>query len=70
MAGTTENGGVDHVVELSVREASASEIDAVEASELEEISPLITQAERPKINMFTVSYPRRKPRVRIYIIII
>ncbi|EXC33241.1 hypothetical protein L484_011218 [Morus notabilis] len=28
----------------------------------EEISPLLSQVERPKINIFTVSYPRRKPR--------
>lgn len=59
-----ENGGDDHVLELSVREVSALEIDA--GGEVpEEISPLLSQAERPKINIFTVSYPRRKPRVRI-----
>ncbi|PON84496.1 EamA domain containing protein [Trema orientale] len=60
----TENGGADHVVQLSVREAP-SEIGAGEASESEEISPLLTQAERPKINIFTVSYPRRKPRDQV-----
>ncbi|XP_062106035.1 uncharacterized protein LOC133817508 [Humulus lupulus] len=59
---TTENGGGDHVVELSVRERSASETDAGVASELEEISPLLIQTERPKINIFTISYPRKKPR--------
>ncbi|EXC27254.1 hypothetical protein L484_004831 [Morus notabilis] len=59
-----ENGGDDHVVELSVREVSALEIDA--GGEVpEEISPLLSQAERPKINIFTVSYPRRKPREQV-----
>lgn len=60
---TPENGGDDHVVELSVREVSPSEIHAGEVSD--EISPLLSQSERPKINIFTVSYPRRKPRVRL-----
>ncbi|XP_024031797.1 uncharacterized protein LOC21394488 [Morus notabilis] len=31
----------------------------------EEISPLLSQVERPKINIFTVSYPRRKPREKL-----
>ncbi|GMN53777.1 hypothetical protein TIFTF001_022907 [Ficus carica] len=57
---TPENGGDDHVVELSVREVSPSEIHAGEVSD--EISPLLSQSERPKINIFTASYPRRKPR--------
>lgn len=55
-----ENGGDDHVVELSVREVSPSEIHAGDVSD--EISPLLSQSERSKINIFTVSYPRRKPR--------
>ena len=62
---SSESGAGDGVVELIVREASAlvPELDGGEASE--EISPLLSQVERPKINIFTASYPRRKPRVRI-----
>nr|XP_048328747.1 uncharacterized protein LOC107417137 isoform X2 [Ziziphus jujuba var. spinosa] len=55
---STEMGGGDHTVELIVRDVSASEADAVGVSD--EIAPLLTQAEKPKINIFTVSYPRRK----------
>lgn len=55
-------GGGDHTVELIARDVSASEADAVGV--LEEIAPLLTQVEKPKINIFTISYPRRKPGVQ------
>lgn len=53
-------GGGDHVVELIASKPSVSTIDGVVISE--EITPLLTQAEKPKINIFSVSYPRRTPR--------
>lgn len=43
-----------HVVEL---------VAATEPSDLaseDQITPLLTQSDKPKINIFTVSYPRRK----------
>ncbi|KAF3443416.1 hypothetical protein FNV43_RR13098 [Rhamnella rubrinervis] len=54
---STETGN-DHAVELIVRDVSAPEADGVGISE--EITPLLTQTEKPKINIFTISYPRRK----------
>lgn len=60
---STDDG--DHAVELIVRDASSSEDDAAAAVVVsEEITPLLNQGEKPKINIFTVSYPRRKPRVK------
>ncbi|KAL0550967.1 hypothetical protein IC582_010036 [Cucumis melo] len=55
------NSGADHLVELIVREEPPSIVDDVPISE--EIAPLLTQIEKPKINIFTISYPRRKPMV-------
>jgi len=53
----------DHVVELIVRDASAPSSDAeADSEDKEQIAPLLFQ-ERPKINIFTASYPRTKPRV-------
>lgn len=60
---STETGD-DHAVELIVRDVSVPEADAGVAAS-EEITPLLTQAEKPKINIFTVSYPRRKAGVQI-----
>ncbi|KAL5571218.1 hypothetical protein UlMin_020815 [Ulmus minor] len=59
---SVENAGDDHVVELVVRNASATGDEVDEASD--EISPLLTQVDKPKpkINIFTVSYPRKKSR--------
>ncbi|KAG2394493.1 uncharacterized protein HKW66_Vig0181290 [Vigna angularis] len=52
----------DHVVELIVRDASAPFSDAeADSEDKDQIAPLLSQ-ERPKINIFTVSYPRTKPR--------
>ncbi|XP_054799238.1 uncharacterized protein LOC129303750 [Prosopis cineraria] len=57
---SAESNHVDHVVELMERDPSASPGDAEEVSE--QITPLLIQAELPKINIFTASYPRKKPR--------
>ncbi|XP_047178130.1 uncharacterized protein LOC124845127 isoform X2 [Vigna umbellata] len=52
----------DHVVELIVRDASALSSDAeADSEDKDQIAPLLSQ-ERPKINIFTASYPRTKPR--------
>ncbi|KAL9276626.1 hypothetical protein ACSQ67_025830 [Phaseolus vulgaris] len=58
------NEASDHVVELIVRDVSApSSADAeADSEEKDQIAPLLSQ-ERPKINIFTASYPRTKPRV-------
>ncbi|KAK8468362.1 hypothetical protein PHAVU_006G012811 [Phaseolus vulgaris] len=57
------NEASDHVVELIVRDVSApSSADAeADSEEKDQIAPLLSQ-ERPKINIFTASYPRTKPR--------
>ncbi|KAJ7960339.1 Nodulin MtN21/EamA-like transporter family protein [Quillaja saponaria] len=59
---SAESNDVDHVVELIVRDASPSTADADADSVSDEIAPLLTQVEKPKINIFTLSYPRKKPR--------
>uniref|UniRef100_A0A5B7C0R9 EamA domain-containing protein n=1 Tax=Davidia involucrata TaxID=16924 RepID=A0A5B7C0R9_DAVIN len=46
-----------HVVELV---ASTADSDSISISE-DQITPLLTQSEKPKINIFSVSYPKRKP---------
>lgn len=51
-----ENG--DHVVELVVHDTSPSPSPSPE-----EIIPLLNPAQKPKINIFTISYPRTKTRV-------
>ncbi|KAL2340357.1 hypothetical protein Fmac_008297 [Flemingia macrophylla] len=60
-ASSESNEASDHVVELIVRDASASSSDA-DADEKDQIAPLLSLPERPKINIFTAPYPRRKPR--------
>lgn len=64
-----ESNVADHVVELIVRDASSSLLppppssgDTDDAGD-DQIAPLLSHPERPKINIFTASYPRRKPRV-------
>ncbi|XP_027344898.1 uncharacterized protein LOC113857282 [Abrus precatorius] len=58
----------DHVVELIVCDASApssavTDADAdTDSDDKDQIAPLLSHSERPKINIFTASYPRRKPR--------
>ena len=52
-----ENG--DHVVELVVHDTSPSPPPSLEA----EIIPLLNPVQKPKINIFTISYPRTKTRV-------
>lgn len=63
MSSSTETRNGDQaVVELIVCDASPSSIDA-DVTASEEITPLLIQSEKPKINIFSVSYSRRKPRV-------
>ncbi|XP_035551680.1 uncharacterized protein LOC109006083 [Juglans regia] len=63
---SAEAGDGDHaVVELIVRDQTASEADAAAAVVSEEITPLLNPVEKPKINIFSVSYPRRKPREQV-----
>ncbi|KAI9095289.1 hypothetical protein K1719_026323 [Acacia pycnantha] len=63
MASSEPDDG-DRIVELIVRDASDSagdadaDDDAVVVSE--DFAPLLTQPERPRINIFSASYPRRK----------
>uniref|UniRef100_A0A2N9GK68 EamA domain-containing protein n=1 Tax=Fagus sylvatica TaxID=28930 RepID=A0A2N9GK68_FAGSY len=60
-----QDGDGDHEVELIVRDASPSPLlDAVVS---EEIAPLLIQAQtqKPKINIFTLSYPRTKTREQV-----
>ncbi|KAF8410778.1 hypothetical protein HHK36_003315 [Tetracentron sinense] len=52
------DGGRNHDVELVVSDATALTV-------AEEITPLLTQGEKPKINIFSVSYPRRRPREQV-----
>ena len=64
MAASADTNGGDHTVELIVLGDSESAADGGSAaSASEEITPLLTQSERPKINIFSVSHSRRKPRV-------
>ncbi|KAK7333943.1 hypothetical protein VNO80_30724 [Phaseolus coccineus] len=62
-ASSESNDASDHVVELIVRDVSApSSADAeADSEDKDQIAPLLSQ-ERPKINIFTASYPRTKPR--------
>ncbi|KAG2716915.1 hypothetical protein I3760_03G149400 [Carya illinoinensis] len=63
---SAEAGDGDHaVVELIVCDETASEADAAAVVVSEEITPLLNQVEKPKINIFSVSYPRRKPREQV-----
>ncbi|XP_044503178.1 uncharacterized protein LOC123223842 isoform X2 [Mangifera indica] len=65
MSSSTETRNGDQaVVELIVCDASPSSIDA-EVTASEEITPLLIQSEKPKINIFSVSYSRRKPREHV-----
>ncbi|KAK6259507.1 hypothetical protein SCA6_013981 [Theobroma cacao] len=66
MAASANMNGGDHTVELIVRGASESAADGGSAtSASEEITPLLTQSERPKINIFSVYRSRRKPRGQV-----
>lgn len=66
MAASADTNGRDHTVELIVLDNSESAADAGSAvSASEEIRPLLTQSERPKINIFSVSHSRRKPREQV-----
>lgn len=61
MASEMIDSEADHLVELIVRDEPSSMPDGAPISE--EDAPLLTQIEKPKINIFTISYPRRKPMV-------
>lgn len=62
-ASSESNNASDHVVELIVRDVSAPSSDAeADSDDKDQIAPLLSP-ERPKINIFTASYPRTKPRV-------
>ncbi|GAB2274940.1 hypothetical protein Dimus_009709 [Dionaea muscipula] len=72
MASSAEviNGGSDHqhmVVEMAINDADASVTTAADVALAHEISPLLTpsSSKTPKINIFSVSYPRRKPREQV-----
>ncbi|XP_021275366.1 uncharacterized protein LOC110410100 isoform X1 [Herrania umbratica] len=66
MAASANMNGGNHTVELIVRGASESAADGGSAtSASEEITPLLTQSERPKINIFSVYRSRRKPREQV-----
>ncbi|KAL4620043.1 hypothetical protein ACB092_06G125500 [Castanea dentata] len=56
-----ENG--DHVVELVVHDTSPSPSPSLSPSPEAEIIPLLNPVQKPKINIFTISYPRTKTRV-------
>ncbi|KAM4093108.1 hypothetical protein ACB094_06G090200 [Castanea mollissima] len=56
-----ENG--DHVVELVVHDTSPS--PSLSPSPEAEIIPLLNPVQKPKINIFTVSYPRTKTREQV-----
>jgi len=65
-----ESNGTDHVVELIVRDIPqppplpSSSCDDSRDNAHDQIAPLLSHTDRPKINIFTASYPRRKqPRV-------
>ncbi|KAF7815289.1 nodulin MtN21/EamA-like transporter family protein [Senna tora] len=63
MASPEHNDG-DHIVELIERDTSDSALNAHADDDTvsEAASPLLAHSERPKINIFTVSYPRTKSR--------
>ncbi|XVF81578.1 hypothetical protein PTKIN_Ptkin15bG0166500 [Pterospermum kingtungense] len=66
MAASADTNGGDHTVELIVLDDSESAADGGSAAPAsEEIRPLLTPSERPKINIFSVSHSRRKPREQV-----
>ncbi|KAI6697545.1 hypothetical protein NL676_017664 [Syzygium grande] len=67
MASAEANEG-DRAVELIVSGAS-SPPEAAAAADVDgdapEITPLLNQSDKPKINIFAISYPRRNPREQV-----
>ncbi|XP_058787274.1 uncharacterized protein LOC131661684 [Vicia villosa] len=65
---SSESNATDHVLELIVHDASQppppppSSSDDSRDNVDTQIAPLLSHTDRPKINIFTASYPRRKPR--------
>ncbi|KAM1919617.1 hypothetical protein ACFX15_023534 [Malus domestica] len=58
MSSSAETSDGEHEVELIVHDASPSGDDGG-AAVADEIAPLLTQPEKAKINIFTLSYPRK-----------
>ncbi|KAM1373384.1 hypothetical protein ACFX2I_024091 [Malus domestica] len=58
MSSSAETSDGEHEVELIVHDASPSGDDSG-AAVADEIAPLLTQPEKAKINIFTLSYPRK-----------
>ncbi|XP_030932534.1 uncharacterized protein LOC115958265 [Quercus lobata] len=58
-----ENG--DHVVELVVHDTQPSPSPSPPPSSEAEIIPLLNPVQKPKINIFTISYPRTKTREQV-----
>ncbi|XP_008230013.1 PREDICTED: uncharacterized protein LOC103329335 [Prunus mume] len=63
MASSAETSDGENELELIVRDASGSDDGSLAATD--EIVPLLTPPEKPKINIFTVSYPRKAPRDQV-----
>lgn len=61
---TESSDGDKATVELIVCDSSPTAADGGGTAS-GEIAPLLTQSEKPKINIFSVSYPRRKPREHV-----
>lgn len=61
---SAEVNGIDRAqtVELVVCDETAAPHGG-DGAVSQEITPLLAPSEKPKINIFTVSYPRRKSRV-------
>ncbi|GKV24820.1 hypothetical protein SLEP1_g34383 [Rubroshorea leprosula] len=62
MAPPSDANDVDNAVELIVLDEPGSGADGRGAPASGEITPLLTQPERPRMNSFSVSHSRRKPR--------
>ncbi|KAL5794158.1 hypothetical protein ACOSP7_002752 [Xanthoceras sorbifolium] len=63
---SAETTDAEQPVELIVCDASSPEADVgVGITPSDEIAPLLTQSDKPKIDIFSVSYSRRKPRERV-----
>ncbi|KAI3774886.1 hypothetical protein L1987_49449 [Smallanthus sonchifolius] len=52
-----DSRGIDGGEELELSHV----VELVDSGSEDQITPLLTQSEKPKINIFTVSYPSRKP---------
>ncbi|XP_059661920.1 uncharacterized protein LOC132308001 [Cornus florida] len=56
------DGGVrEHLSDEDVVELVVSTAESDDSTSDDQIIPLLTQSEKPKINIFSISYPRKKP---------